>query len=158
MLHTFCWLNQNDKKFWILFQSNYLDVQCLTQHALLDKRKPNHEYSVSLHRLIPHESHSIYRNTYMHFYNMTWNCNFAIHHLSRQYRCYIFFSYQAIDRRSPVYIKSDYTIWMREIYSGNTGLEWQITSKTFQTSINYLSKPVTHGTLVKIKAESCVSI
>lgn len=47
---------------------------------------------------------------------------------------------------------------MKELYSGNTGLEWQITSKTFlQTSINYLSKPVAHGTLVKIKAESCVS-
>lgn len=148
------------KKFWILFQSNYLHIQCLTQHALLDKRKPNHEYSVSLHILIPHESQSIYKNsyTYMCYYNMTWNCNFANHHLSRQYECHIFFSYQVINKRSPVYIKSDYTIWMRELYI----LEIQVwngrsQAKSFQTSINYLSKPVAHGTLVKIKAESCVS-
>lgn len=64
-----------------------------------------------------------------------------------------FFSYQVINKRSPVYIKSDYTIWMRELYI----LEIQVwngrsQAKSFQTSINYLSKPVAHGTLVKIKA------
>lgn len=107
-------------------------------------------------------NHKVYTKIHIHicasYYNMTWNCNFANHHLSRQYECHIFFSYQVINKRSPVYIKSDYTIWMRELYI----LEIQVwngrsQAKSFQTSINYLSKPVAHGTLVKIKAESCVS-